>query len=657
MLLLAYACSPEHGSEGGIGWHRAVECARRFDTWVIMADNFYADGVRRHLAAHGEIPGLQFVFVAKSRWQEVLERVPGCFYVVYHLWHKQAFRKAAELHEQFRFDLVHQINFCGYREPGYLWKLSAPFIWGPVGGTQDYPWRFLGEAGFLGAIAEGSRSLGNQLQLRFDRRVRQAARHAKVLLAANSTNQRDFTRIHGIVPQLMLETGIETAMTKGRRRDSSRTEIRILWSGAFIPRKCLSLLLRALALLPADCSYQVKVLGRGPRRRAWQRLARRLRVDGRIQWIGWLPHDQVLHQYHWADLFVFTSLRDTSGNVVLEALACGLPVICLDHQGMHDVVAEDCGVKIPVTNRRDVIKRLAEAIVLLAKDQDRWERCSVAALRRAEEYHWTRQGERMAAVYHQALGINEPPPQTVSLVSDEGPASEPPAHTFVDDSIRGLTSTAQRATPTGVRADNSSCPAFRRDAQQHWCKEWGKRAAAWTGAAMNRLAGGPVRTGGAGEAENFGIFNYHRVAPHVPGVPKPTINVTPLQLRQHLAGLLDRGYVIRSLSEMLRHHRLGLSVPPRTVVLTFDDGFASVYTQAWPILQEFRAPATIFLCTAYLDSDAPFPFDGWGETHHERSSCRKLASAAGRRMPRDALERTRGIRSSYPYPSGFSHPT
>ena len=54
--------------------------------------------------------------------------------------------------------------------------------------------------------------------------------------------------------------------------------------------------------------------------------------------MGWLPHQEAIAQYAWADAFVFSSLRDTTGTVVVEALAAGLPVICLDHQGVHDVV-------------------------------------------------------------------------------------------------------------------------------------------------------------------------------------------------------------------------------------------------------------------------------------------------------------------------------
>ena len=259
VLQLSYACSPEHGSEGGRAWCLALEMARRFETWVIVADNYYAEAIRRYLAAHGDIPQLHFVFVPDRPWQHAVSWLPGSFYLHYKAWQWQAYLCARQLHQRLKFDLVHQVSFCGFREPGYSWKLDAPFVWGPLGGTQNYPWRFLTQAGARGAVAEGLRTVCNELQFRFSPRVRQAIRRTSVLMTANSTGQRDFARVHGVTPLLLLETGVR-ALAAARQRDPNRREVRILWSGQFEPRKCLPLLLRAFgrAAPPAstiECAF------------------------------------------------------------------------------------------------------------------------------------------------------------------------------------------------------------------------------------------------------------------------------------------------------------------------------------------------------------------------------------------------------------------
>lgn len=110
----------------------------------------------------------------------------------------------------------------------------------------------------------------------------------------------------------------------------------------------------------------------------------------------------------------------------------------------------------------------------------------------------------------------------------------------------------------------------------------------------------------------FGILTYHRTAPAVPGFPEPLHNVFPPVFRRQLQGLLKRGFEFRSLDDVLRRSRPAAALSRKTAVVTFDDGFETVYTQAWPVLRELRIPATIFVNTAYLDRDAPFPIDQWG---------------------------------------------
>jgi len=359
--------------------------------------------VRRYLDTHDDLPGLHFAFLPEKAWAPLAWRIPGVGYLSYNLWQRRALRLARALHKEVGFDLVHHVNIIGFREPGYLWKLGLPFVWGPIGGTQNYPWRFLLEAGVPGALSEAVRNVLNRLQFRWSCRVRRACRVAASVIAANSTGQRDFMRVHGVSPILMREVGVaEVCDRRPQRMPYDR--LRILWSGSLITRKALSILIKALAQLPTGVKFELRVVGDGPLRSRSARLACRLGIDRHVTWLGQLSHSDALEQYSWADVFVFTSLRDTGGTVVPEALAAGLPVVCLDHQGVHDVVTDDCGIRIPVTTPVDVVGRLSDTIADLASDPLRLEQLSLGALERAHDYVWSRRGEQLAAVYRTSLG-------------------------------------------------------------------------------------------------------------------------------------------------------------------------------------------------------------------------------------------------------------
>jgi peptidoglycan/xylan/chitin deacetylase (PgdA/CDA1 family) len=159
----------------------------------------------------------------------------------------------------------------------------------------------------------------------------------------------------------------------------------------------------------------------------------------------------------------------------------------------------------------------------------------------------------------------------------------------------------QKGVPTMTRGDRS----IWLDEFREFSRYFPLRALGWWAAGLSHL--GPRRA-----SSGVGMLTYHRVVGSVPGLPRPKYNVTPARLRQQLAGMLDRGVRFWPLRQVLDHVCRGLALPRRTAVVTFDDGYESVYRNAWPILRELRIPATIFLATAFLDTQQPFPFDSWG---------------------------------------------
>ncbi|MHC4788022.1 MAG: glycosyltransferase family 4 protein, partial [Planctomycetota bacterium] len=302
-----------------------------------------------------------------------------------------------------QFDVVHQLTMCGFREPGYLWRLGVPFVWGPVGGTQNYPWRLLPRAGLKTMLVEGLRSVANVLQFRLSSRVRRAARRAAPLLTANSEGRRAFRTVHGMDAVPELDVGVEALVAPPPGGgDADDGPLRLVWNGSLIPRKALHLLIEALALLPAEHAYGLTVVGSGPLEPRLRRLARRRGVGEHIRWLGRVPFQEAMAEYGRAHVLAFTSCRDTCGNQVLEALGRGVPVICLDHQGAGDVVTERCGIKVPVGDFDAVVAGLRDAIIALERDRERLRKLSEGALERAADFLWERKGERMAGFYRRA---------------------------------------------------------------------------------------------------------------------------------------------------------------------------------------------------------------------------------------------------------------
>jgi peptidoglycan/xylan/chitin deacetylase (PgdA/CDA1 family) len=131
--------------------------------------------------------------------------------------------------------------------------------------------------------------------------------------------------------------------------------------------------------------------------------------------------------------------------------------------------------------------------------------------------------------------------------------------------------------------------------------------AKWAG---GRLAVTLHRAFGDRDRDRFGILMYHRVVPHRRDAAPPD-TVSPARFRAQLEGLLERDFQFARLGDVVALSERGERMPPRSVVVTFDDGFANVHEHALPVLADLGIPATVFVVTSFIGSSEPFPFDPW----------------------------------------------
>lgn len=410
ILISAYACSPYQGSEPGVGWGFVVELAKHHELWVIVEEEKFRADIERYLAEVTEFSkSVHFYFIPKQRNRPLRKIWPPSYYWYYRRWHQKAYELAKLLHAEIRFDLAHQLTMVGFREPGYLWQLGIPFVWGPVGGMGLFPWRFLNKVGWYGALYYLGYNFYNLVQMRFLWRPRLAAKVAGCgLLAATPENQISALAYWGCASTVVTEVGLpcETVGSiSGRPRDEP---LRVVWTGQHTPGKALNLGLVALATLPDTVPWDLHVLGKGHRTAVWQRMADRLGVSARCRFHGWLPRDQALGVMKSAHVMLITSLRDLTSTVAIEALALGLPIVCLDHCGFAHVVDETCGIKVPVNTPVQVIKGLADAITLLATDESLRQRLANGAVRRAESFAWSKKIDVLNSIYANKLAESAP---------------------------------------------------------------------------------------------------------------------------------------------------------------------------------------------------------------------------------------------------------
>jgi glycosyltransferase involved in cell wall biosynthesis len=350
-----------------------------------------------------------FVYFDLPHSTRLWRRLLG-FHLMYYLWQIGAYHVAKKLHQRIGFDLVHHVTVGVYWMPSFLALLPPPFVWGPVGGGESAPLAFWSSLSIRGKAYELLRDFARRLG-EFDPFLRATARKATMTFSTtDETNKRlealSCPRVISF-PQVGLpnET-IRQLADLGDCRQSDKSPFRLLSLGRLLHWKGFDLGLRAFARFQSKFPRsEYWVIGRGPERQRLERLARRLRVAESVHFWGPLPRILALEKLAQCSVLVHPSLHDSGGLVCLEAMAAGLPVICLKLGGPAVQVVEQTGIVVPAISPEQAVDGIADAMLQLAGDRSRLARMSQAAREHVEQhFSWERKGERLVSIYRQVIG-------------------------------------------------------------------------------------------------------------------------------------------------------------------------------------------------------------------------------------------------------------
>ncbi len=403
VLLGCYACDPGYGSEPGMGWNFVSNIAKHHEVHAIVEEGEFKETLTKFAAEHPEkVQNITFHFVRRTHHETLRRFWPPSYYWFYRSWHRRAYKLARELDKKENFDIVHQVTISGFREPGFLWKLGKPFIWGPLGGFTDTPWCLLDSLGLGGALHFAVRNILNGIQKRYGLSCRAAARHSAAILTSTTKAVEEIKRFWGREAVLMNEVGLETGHTTYQpQAHEPGTPLRICWAGEHIPRKALDLLLHALP----HCKEKMElhVLSKGPRMEAWKQLAHKLGLDDVVTFHGFVAREEAFRIMSSSHVFCITSVREDTSTVVFEAFRYGLPIIALDHCGFSSVINETCGIKIPINSHAQVIADYARHLDYLATHEEERSRLSAGAQERCKQYTWEAKMQALNTLYQEAV--------------------------------------------------------------------------------------------------------------------------------------------------------------------------------------------------------------------------------------------------------------
>ncbi|MDB0023964.1 glycosyltransferase [Planktomarina temperata] len=422
VLVSAHEISPVLGSECSSAWNILTRLGKYHDILVLHAEtnqfgtNHYRNEIVKHLD-NEKLDFVQFISIPQPKLTRVIARlnrilspvktsvgIPPLYFLGVYFWEKAVFRQAKTLMETTHFDLIHHFNHLSYREPGLLYKIRLPFVWGPVSGAFSLPMPFIEDRPLGFRIKYILRNTLNRFRSRFSARITAAARNASLILYVTPADKLFFEAKKCLNIKPCLDVGAKT-QTKS---DVCPTKLRIapiddllrvLWVGRLDHLKALDLLLKALEKDDVLLSkVHLTIVGDGELSNYLHKLARDKGIYN-IFWAGAVTNAEVFHFMQSADVLVHTSVKEAGSAVVMEALSEGLPVICHDAFGFSYTITDRCGIKIPFKNPHESIKGFNQALRLCLRDRELLQSLKIGAKERASNISWDQLAKSIAADY------------------------------------------------------------------------------------------------------------------------------------------------------------------------------------------------------------------------------------------------------------------
>lgn len=390
ILLSAYACEPDLGSEPEVGWKWAAGLSAQGHQVTVLTRKSNREAIERKVDTLPGKENLSFIYYDLPNWLRWWKRGNRGIHLYYLLWQIGIYFVARRFIRKNPLDIIHHVTFVTVRQPSFLGLLGVPFILGPIGGGEAVPRRLRKSFPLRGKVKEFFRDLVNMF-VSVDPLMHLSFLSADVIYATSDETRNVIPYIYHNKVKICLAIGSSEGKNDKNITPEREERFRFLYIGRFEYFKGMELGIKAFSLMHESFPDSTMTLvGEGPEELKWRGLVDYLGLNDNVLWHHWVPQERLNEIYLSHDVFIFPSLRDSGGLVVLEALGNGLPVVCFNLGGPGQLVNEQIGIVVDSDGDEEmVIRRFSTAMIQLS------EREVLSALRRSarkkiDRFSWER---------------------------------------------------------------------------------------------------------------------------------------------------------------------------------------------------------------------------------------------------------------------------
>lgn len=402
ILVSAYGCEPFRGSEAGVGWNWILQMARFYELFVIAREND-RERIEQNLPEEFR-SNLHFYYYDTCKLLMKVKKKDKGLYLYYWMWQIGIIPLISQLIKQFKPDYTMHLTFGSVWMPTFLPFFRTPFIWGPVGGGDGVPKQMLKILPLKQRIVQGLR-YGLIATSWLNPIVAIPSKKSSLILCRTENNCEAIPKKYRNKCQVILETAMgDEVFANCKDLNCQRNHvIEIMTTGRLVPFKNTMMAVEGVHTLSTKYSnIHMTIIGKGPEKHRILEYIQNNKLETIVEIIPEIPREQLLMRLCDADIYAFPSLREGGSWALMEAMAVGLPVVCLNWTGMRIITDTESAIRIEPSDYENTKSEFTEGIEKLLLDSDL--RCSIGTAARdrmMQVFNWTHVGDTIKEIFDQ----------------------------------------------------------------------------------------------------------------------------------------------------------------------------------------------------------------------------------------------------------------
>ena len=404
ILISAYGCEPFRGSEAGVGWNWVLQMAKNNELHIITRKND-REKIEKNIPEELK-DNLNFYYYDTCKLLQKVKKKEKRLYIYYFFWQIGIIKIIKKLKKKIKFDYSMHLTFGSLWMPTFLPFFDIPFIWGPIGGGDGVPKAYIKNFPLKQKIIQRLRyvligtSFMNPL-------VAVPSKKAVAILCRTENNVMAIPKKYRNKAHVVLETAMEKDVFQNEKDYTLENDnVELIVSGRLVPFKNVTAAIDIVNLLTKKYdNIHMTIIGRGPERESIEEKIEKYNLSEHITMIKELPRQEVLEHLTKADIYLFPSLREGGSWALMEGMAIGLPVVCLDWTGMKVITDEESAFRVKPSNYKKTVEEMTDAVSKLVEDKNLRRQMGLAARKRiAEVYNWEYKGKFMEGLLEELEG-------------------------------------------------------------------------------------------------------------------------------------------------------------------------------------------------------------------------------------------------------------